>query len=419
MATRPSLSKAAIFSVKRPLLSKAAIVAVKRPLLSKTATTRKKGEQPMSAAAPMIDLTNLMIPISEDNPVGAELRYAPVDPKRGISWHDEIREAARENLYEQTPKQSDWPKVVELTTKALTKLSKDWQIAAWLAEALVKHDRFDRLAGLRDGTKLMRGLMEQYWDNLYPAIDPEDGDGPLVGRINVVTALSDTLSIAVKKIPLTNNQLGLSYNFLQWQESKKFDIPDDQNEHTEKTAELIEQAKEEGKITSKDWRNAEKATPYEHFLNRLNLIKECQEELKLFDEAMDEKFQRNAPGLGTLGRSLGDIHDLVAEIEAKKRPAVTNDGHVDDGDGAGIEQGLAIPQGAVRSRQEALNRLEEVASYFRQTEPHSPVSFLVQRAVKWGNMGLDGWLEDVIKDPSVLSQLRETLGLQQSAGFDE
>src|SRR6266511_2158958 len=154
----------------------------------KAATTREKGEQPMSATGPVIDLDNLMISISEDNPVGAELRYAPVDPKRGISWHDEIREAARENLYEQTPKHSDWPKVVELTTKALTKLSKDWQIAAWLAEALVKHDRFDRLAGLRDGARLMRGLMEQYWDNLYPAIDPEDGDSPLVGRINVVRA---------------------------------------------------------------------------------------------------------------------------------------------------------------------------------------------------------------------------------------
>jgi hypothetical protein len=27
-------------------------------------------------------------------------------------------------------------------------------------------------------------------------------------------------------------------------------------------------------------------------------------------------------------------------------------------------------------------------------------------------MDLDGWLDDVIKDPAVLGQLRETLGLQ-------
>lgn len=381
----------------------------------------------MSAREPVIDLDNLMAPVSEDNPVGEELRYVPVETKRGISWHDEIREAARENPYEQTPKYSDWPKVVDLATKALTKLSKDWQIAAWLAEALVKHDRFDRLAGLRDGTKLMRGLMEQYWDHLYPAIDPEDSDGPFVGRANIVAALGDSLSIAVKKIPLTNNQLGLNYSFLQWQESKKFDIPDDPSEHTDKTTELIEQANGEGKITSRDWRNAEKATPYEHFLDRFELIKECREELKLFDEVMDEKFQRrvgkkvqrDSPGVRTLSQSLDEIHDLIAEIEAKKRPAVIGGVDGSNSGGAGIEQGLTITQGAVRSRQEALRRLEEVANYFRQTEPHSPVAFLVQRAVKWGNMDLDGWLDDVIKDPTVLAQLRETLGLQPPAGVDE
>ncbi|HZF40970.1 MAG TPA: type VI secretion system ImpA family N-terminal domain-containing protein, partial [Blastocatellia bacterium] len=282
----------------------------------------------MSAVAPVIDNDNLMIPISGDHPAGAELRYEPLDAKRGISWHDEIREAARENLFEQTPKYADWSKVIDLTTKALTKLTKDWQIAAWLVEALVKHEMVDRLAGLRDGTKLMRGLMEQYWDNLYPVIDPEDSDGPFVGRANIVSALCEALTIAVNKIPLTKNQLGLNYNFWQWQESRKFDIPDNPNEHNNEIAELIREASGEGKITSKDWRNAENATPYEHFLDRLNLIKECQMELKLFDEAMDDKFQhkigdrvqRESPGVRKLSQALDEVHDLIAGIEAMKRP---------------------------------------------------------------------------------------------------
>jgi type VI secretion system protein ImpA len=384
----------------------------------------------MSAVDPVIDIDGLMIPISEDNPVGEELRYVPVDAKRGISWHDEIREAARENLFEQTPKYSDWPKVFDLTTKALVKLSKDWQIAAWLAEALVKGDRFDRLAGLRDGTKLMRGLLEQYWDTMYPVVDFEDSDGPFLGRSNVVAAFSDSLSIAVKKIPLTSNQLNLNYNFLQWQEAKKFDIPDGADENDEKIAELLAQANSEGKVMGKDWRLAENATPYEHFLDRLEVVKECRVELKLLDDLMDEKFQRQVgnrvqrenPGVKALSQALDEIHDLVANIEEKKRPTVIADEGVNHGDGVmsnGGGQGLGIGTGAVRSRQEALKRLEEVARYFRQTEPHSPVAFLVQRAVKWGNMDLNGWLDDVIKDQSVLAQLRETLGLQTSAGFDE
>jgi type VI secretion system protein ImpA len=377
----------------------------------------------MTAVAPDIDIDSLIIPLSGDNPAGAELRYEPLDAKRGISWHDEIREAARENLYEQTPKYADWPRVIDLTTKALTKLTKDWQIAAWLVEALVKHEYVDRLAGLRDGVKLMRGLMDQYWDNLYPLIDPEDSEGPFVQRANIVSALCESLTIAVKKIPLTKNQLGLNYNFWQWQESRKFDIPDNPNDHNDEITELISAASEEGKITSKDWRTAEHATPYEHFLDRLSLIKDCQMELKLFDEAMDDKFQhkvgervrRESPGVKKLSQALDEVHDLIAGIEAMKRPP---DASVDNGNGAETGQGLAISHGAVRSRQEALKRLEEVANYFRYAEPHSPVALLVQRAVKWGNMDLDGWLDDVIKDQSVLAQLRETLGIRPPGGFD-
>ena len=71
-------------------------------------------------------------------------------------------------------------------------------------------------------------------------------------------------------------------------------------------------------------------------------------------------------------------------------------------------------QGAVplepQNRADALRRLAAVADYFRKTEPHSPVAYLVQRAVRWGEMPLEEWLQDVIHDEDVLGQLREMLG---------
>jgi type VI secretion system protein ImpA len=74
--------------------------------------------------------------------------------------------------------------------------------------------------------------------------------------------------------------------------------------------------------------------------------------------------------------------------------------------------GLPAISGTIQTRQEALRRLADIAEYFRLTEPHSPISYLVQRAIKWGNMPLDVWLEDVVKEESVLGQLRETLGIK-------
>jgi type VI secretion system protein ImpA len=74
--------------------------------------------------------------------------------------------------------------------------------------------------------------------------------------------------------------------------------------------------------------------------------------------------------------------------------------------------------GAINSRQDALKRLTEVSEFFRKTEPHSPVSYLVSRAVKWGNMPLEAWLQDVIKDDNVIHQLRQTLGFETGQADD-
>src|SRR4030095_13344954 len=71
--------------------------------------------------------------------------------------------------------------------------------------------------------------------------------------------------------------------------------------------------------------------------------------------------------------------------------------------------------GPIRSRLEALKRLGEVAEFFLNTEPHSPVSYLAQRAIRWGQMPLDAWLGEVIKNGTALDNLRETLGLKKDS----
>jgi type VI secretion system protein ImpA len=135
---------------------------------------------------------------------------------------------------------------------------------------------------------------------------------------------------------------------------------------------------------------------------------------------MDQKFGNQTPGLSLLRTSLDDIRSLVEKIVKEKRlsepdasdqvDAVNADEELDSG--APPEETRHERRGAIRSREEALRRLNEVAEYFSRTEPHSPVSYLVQRAIKWGKMPLDSWLEDVIKDENVLERLRDVLGLK-------
>ena len=39
-------------------------------------------------------------------------------------------------------------------------------------------------------------------------------------------------------------------------------------------------------------------------------------------------------------------------------------------------------------QEDAFRVLTSVADYFRRTEPHSPISFLLERAVRWGRLPL-------------------------------
>src|SRR5947208_289654 len=112
---------------------------------------------------------DLLNPIPGENPSGANLRYAPT--------YDKIKEARREDddapqgEWRRERKLADWPTVIKLTTEALFKKSKDLQLAAWLTEALIKRNG---IAGLLDGLQVLGGLVENFWDNLYPEL--EDGD---------------------------------------------------------------------------------------------------------------------------------------------------------------------------------------------------------------------------------------------------
>ena len=366
-----------------------------------------------SAPAPapgVIDVEALLVPISSERPSGESLQYSP--------QYDEIREARRsdDNLtqgdWEHEPKSAEWPKVVDLSTSALSSLTKDLQIGSWLTEAIVALHGF---VGLRDGLRLMRGLHERFWETLYPEIDGED----LEARANALAWLDSKLELPLKNVSLTKSGSGTEYSYIQWEESTKFDIPAkldglDSDAYT-RMSELKAQAEEEGKTTSEAWRKGKDSTRRAFYESTYLLLNECWDEFQALDRVMDQRFGRQTPGLGALKKALDAVRSLVEKLVKEKRilePDPVADGASAPGEAATDgQEGAPGATGPLRNRVEALRRLAEVAQYFQRTEPHSPVAYLVERAIKWGQMPLEVWLEDVIKDGNVLGQLKETLGL--------
>ena len=112
---------------------------------------------------------DLLNPISAEKPAGESLRYAPV--------FDKIKEARREDddapqgEWKRERKVADWPLTIKLIGEALATKTKDLQLAAWLAEAMLRREG---VAGLREVLDVTRGFLENFWDTLYPEL--EDGD---------------------------------------------------------------------------------------------------------------------------------------------------------------------------------------------------------------------------------------------------
>ena len=382
--------------------------------------------------APVIDLEALLQPISEENPSGESLQYSGL--------YDEIREARRADLnvaqgeWQYKLKTADYRQVINLAVPALEKQTKDLQIGVWLSEALTKEHGF---VGMRDSLQLVSGLQQNFWETLYPEIDEGDEEG----RANAIEWLDKQLSLAVQELPITGGS-GLSY--FAWEESKRFDIPENidslEYPEQEKFNALRAQAEQEKRVTGEMWRKA-KAQTRRAFYEQLNLtLDECWTGYEALNRTIEEKFDpKQMPGMGGFKKTLDSVRTLVQKLLQEKRIEEPDPADIAGADGAsaagangsasyegagaaaGAGFGAATVSGAIRSRQDALKRLSDVAEFFRQTEPHSPVSYLVQRAVKWGNMPLSDWLQEVIKDEAVLRNLRETLGVGDgsSSGYSD
>src|SRR5262249_8141478 len=94
---------------------------------------------------------------------------------------------------------------------------------------------------------------------------------------------------------------------------------------------------------------------------------------------------------------------------------------VEEGEAASEEAGETVgsngaPAGPIRSRDAALDRLREVADFFRRTEPHSPVPYLIQRAINWSRMSFQELLIELVKDENSRMEISSTLGIRPGEG---
>lgn len=351
------------------------------------------------AASLSIDLEALLAPISEDKPSGEWLRYEPLYLKV-----QEARRADDESLpqgvWKSAPKRADHAEVSRLCQGALREQTKDVQLAAWLCEAWA---RLHGPRGLCVGLLLLSELFARFWESLYPVLD-EDGDASY--RLAPIEALDRSLALLLKLLPITEAVLGQDriLTYADW-------------ERAQRAKPASERDEEEGELTVSGFLSLAAHSPargISALRTQLNDVVRGAAQLKSVIEQAIAHARSTGPsgGLRELRGAATAVLGVLAQLpqlasepqpEFKAAPG-TSPAAQDVAEPVGEREvapaAPAAGRGFIRSRAEAYQRLAEAAEYLLATEPHSPVPYLVRRAVSWGGMSLAQLLDELVQDDS-------------------
>ncbi len=363
------------------------------------------------ATPDLLDFDQLLNPISADNPSGDDLKwdsaYEEIKAARKQGNRDLVDDGA-----EETP--PNWSLIIDQASAAISTRSKDLMLGAWLTEALISLHGF---AGCRDGFKLLNELQERFWDTVYPQV-PEDGDlemrlAPLVW--STTGDRGGKLPILIRQSPLIPKNGERVFNWNYWESSFRVK-PKGDSESEDAFANRKQRSDEQ----AKSYQEAMQTATRETIQNLADDLHAALAEVNRFSDILQHRFARLAPGVSELRKGLEDCNDIATRTLKEKGGSETATGEAtvnsSSASSAGGQLDAGVSAGAIRSRQEAFNRLEEIANFLRQVEPHSPVSYLVQRAVNWGRMPFEDLLQELLKDTTVRAQVGELLGIKSTEG---
>ncbi|VUD66144.1 hypothetical protein TDB9533_03515 [Thalassocella blandensis] len=372
------------------------------------------------ASPELIDLESLLQPISDDTPTGNDVREdsSPTSAYQTIkAARNQARAAERQSVVDGNDSDAleFWRQIETLAPQIIKEQSKDLEVASWYIEAMVRRRGF---GGLRDAFKLTLGLVENFWDNLHPMPD-EYG---METRVSCLAGLNGegaegVLIAPVRKVEITEGDFPGPFSL--WQYLQASDIN-----------KMADDSAKKSKIEAmgyslEDVEKAVEASSEQFYVDLRDDISTCIETYKKLGQALDEKCGlQDAPSIRNITDVLDECLGAVNHVAKLKFPVAGEDGEsaAEDGeaetgssgnDGQVVQK--VVAKGPIASREDAFKQLLEIAAYFKKTEPHSPVSYVLQKAVKWGGMSLGELISELIPDQSSREHFTELTGVESPA----
>ncbi|MFN5290978.1 MAG: type VI secretion system protein TssA [Planctomycetia bacterium] len=309
-------------------------------------------------------------------------------------------------------KTPDWEQVANLSFELITQKAKDLEAAGYLIEALARLKGF---SGIRDGFRAVKRLAEEFWEGLYPLPD-EEGLSTKIGPINALNGVDGegVLLPAIRQIPITEFGSTKSFGFGDWINIGKLEELDPESR---------EKRIERGAPDPADFRATVQSTSADFFLNLFEDIKECKQSLKEMSDTLDLKCGEMLLQTSSLTNLFDEITSSIESFASEKLEnaralaVVDSDQNGSENENANSMEVVSVSAtagtgGPIKNRDDALRQLRILADFFLRTEPHSPVSYAINQAVRWGKLSLPDLLMELIPDLNARDYISKLTGVK-------
>lgn len=367
-----------------------------------------------------LELDFLLQPISAETPCGTDCSFSnEFHAIKKAKTQDDPALAQGDWVLE--PKQADWAFIHTKSITLLTEKTKDIRIFSWLLESWTHLHGFE---GVAKALELLQRSLADYWMQLHPQIEDDDLDQ----RIGLLQGYIHLLPNLLKSIPIVSMPQAFTLThyegMLHLQNLKLKSGSDLEESHSNPCINDLEQFEQALFNTSK-------SVQYQNYHKFCDVLNQWQ----LLKKILDSLMGLDAPSFASIDSQLETIHLSLKKIY--KADALTNSASKASMLSATSEEHspqpheLLVtpslpsiynqqpfqpqPQNHLENREQAMRLMQEVSDYFQINEPHSPVSYMLQKTIKWSQMPLHEWLTEVLKNERPIENMQELLGVQSRA----
>ena len=360
----------------------------------------------------MNDISSFIIPINEEYPQGVDCRHGEwsatfyqLKDLRNTLRNEERQALSIDDIY---AGYSDWRKLHDGSVELIEKASKDLEVIAWIIEASIRLQGFQ---GLANSLRLLQAILSDFWPNLYP----KDEDG-FESTLFPLTGLNGVSSDGALIMPLRMAPLFPASECISLLDCiKAFEVSET------KDPKKKEALKQKGLPDYEQLQAQVANLGVDNHRQAISDIQSCLDTYSEIDQFLVDQCGHDSPPSSLIKSLLTEALERATHLSGYVDSTLSNDhGDQHSSETEPLEHTSAertysefnINAYQPASRHDAFILIRKLIVFFKETEPHSPIAYNLERINRWGDLSLPELIGELITDESARANFNKITGVE-------